>query len=159
MISVPVLRLSAMRSQSSYIFGDSEQWPPSWRWLLCPSNVLFSAASLTSKFPHNVALLMKKVLVRRYWDTRQQTPAHTQQLPERVYAMSVRHPLMVVATADRNILVYNLANPQVLPLNSCTLMKPSVWRKQRSQAPWTNQCIKVSLWAEGLSLHFGNASQ
>ncbi len=49
----------------------------------------------------------------RYWDTRQQNPAHTQQLPERCYAMSVRHPLMVVATADRNIVVYNLANPQV----------------------------------------------
>jgi mRNA export factor len=48
----------------------------------------------------------------RYWDTRQQNPAHTQQLPERCYAMSVRHPLMVVATADRNIVVYNLANPQ-----------------------------------------------
>ncbi|CAK9270188.1 unnamed protein product [Sphagnum jensenii] len=48
----------------------------------------------------------------KYWDTRQQNPAHTQQLPERCYAMSVRHPLMVVATADRNIVVYNLANPQ-----------------------------------------------
>ncbi|BBN12217.1 mRNA export factor [Marchantia polymorpha subsp. ruderalis] len=48
----------------------------------------------------------------KYWDTRQQAPAHTQQLTERVYAMSVRHPLMVVATADRNIAVYNLANPQ-----------------------------------------------
>ena len=30
----------------------------------------------------------------------------------RLYTMDVRHPLMVVGTADRNILVYNLANPQ-----------------------------------------------
>lgn len=49
----------------------------------------------------------------RYWDLRQQTPVHTQQLPERCYAMSVRYPLMVVATADRNIVVYNLQSPQV----------------------------------------------
>lgn len=48
----------------------------------------------------------------KYWDTRQATPAHTQQLPERPYSMSVRHPLMVVATADRSIIVYNLAAPQ-----------------------------------------------
>ncbi|CAK9216548.1 unnamed protein product [Sphagnum troendelagicum] len=46
------------------------------------------------------------------WDLRQQNPAHTQPLPERCYTMSVRHPLMVVGTADRNILVYNLASPQ-----------------------------------------------
>lgn len=48
----------------------------------------------------------------KYWDLRQQTPAHTQALPERPYSMSVKHPLMVVATADRNIIVYNLASPQ-----------------------------------------------
>ncbi len=42
----------------------------------------------------------------RYWDTGQQNPAHTQQSPEQCYAM-------VVATVDRNIIVYNLANPQV----------------------------------------------
>ncbi|CAI0473909.1 unnamed protein product [Linum tenue] len=48
----------------------------------------------------------------RYWDTRQQTPVHTQQLPERCYAMTVRYPLMVVGTADRNIVVFNLQNPQ-----------------------------------------------
>jgi len=42
----------------------------------------------------------------KYWDTGQQNPAHTQQSPEQCYAM-------VVATVDRNIIVYNLANPQV----------------------------------------------
>lgn len=50
----------------------------------------------------------------RYWDLRQQTPALTVALPERLYTMDVRHPLMVVGTADRNILVYNLANPQTV---------------------------------------------
>ena len=50
----------------------------------------------------------------KYWDLRQSTgtPACTLNLPERVYAMSVVYPLMVVATADRSIHVYNLKNPQ-----------------------------------------------
>ena len=42
---------------------------------------------------------------------RSPTPAHTQQLPERVYAMDVKHPLLVVGTADRNITVFNMSNP------------------------------------------------
>ena len=50
----------------------------------------------------------------RYWDTRQPNPVHTQQLPDRCYALTVRHPLMVVGTADRNLIVFNLQNPQVL---------------------------------------------
>lgn len=50
----------------------------------------------------------------RYWDTRQSNPVHTQQLPDRCYALTVRHPLMVVGTADRNLIVFNLQNPQVM---------------------------------------------
>ncbi|KAK2403939.1 Transducin/WD40 repeat superfamily protein [Trifolium repens] len=48
----------------------------------------------------------------KYWDTRLANPVHTQQLPDRCYAMSVRHPLMVVGTADRNLIVFDLKNPQ-----------------------------------------------
>ncbi|KVI01827.1 G-protein beta WD-40 repeat-containing protein [Cynara cardunculus var. scolymus] len=48
----------------------------------------------------------------RYWDLRQSNPVHTQQLPDRCYALTVRHPLMVVATADRNLIAFNLQNPQ-----------------------------------------------
>ncbi|KAK4564119.1 hypothetical protein RGQ29_006276 [Quercus rubra] len=48
----------------------------------------------------------------KYWDTRQSNPVHTQQLPDRCYALTVRHPLMVVGTADRNLVVFNLQNPQ-----------------------------------------------
>ncbi|KAI3869122.1 hypothetical protein MKX03_013391 [Papaver bracteatum] len=44
----------------------------------------------------------------RYWDLRQQTPVHKQQLPERCYSLSVKYPLMVVGTADRNLIVFNL---------------------------------------------------
>jgi hypothetical protein len=50
----------------------------------------------------------------RYWDLRQANPVHTQQLGERCYAMTVRYPLMVIGTADRNMIVYNLQSPQVM---------------------------------------------
>lgn len=45
----------------------------------------------------------------RCWDLRQPQPTATVQLPERCYAMDVRHPLMVVATAERKVCTYNLA--------------------------------------------------
>ncbi|KAL1534316.1 Poly(A)+ RNA export protein rae1 [Salvia divinorum] len=48
----------------------------------------------------------------RYWDLRQQNPTWVQQLPERCYALTVKHPLMVVGTADRNLVIFNLQNPQ-----------------------------------------------
>ncbi|KAL6279802.1 hypothetical protein ACE6H2_016683 [Prunus campanulata] len=48
----------------------------------------------------------------KYWDVRQPNPVHTQQLPECCYALSVRYPLMVVGTPDRNLIVFNLQNPQ-----------------------------------------------
>ncbi|CAN6543107.1 unnamed protein product [Malus baccata var. baccata] len=49
----------------------------------------------------------------KYWDLRQQTPIHTQALPECCYTLSLRYPLMVVGTADRNLIVFNLQNPQL----------------------------------------------
>lgn len=53
----------------------------------------------------------------RYWDTRQANPVHIQQLPERCYALTVNYPLMIVGTADRNLVVFNLQNPQVIVLS------------------------------------------
>jgi mRNA export factor len=48
----------------------------------------------------------------RYWDLRSPSPAHTHTLPERCYALSVAYPLLVAATAERHIQVFNLAaNP------------------------------------------------
>eukprot|EP01116_Phalansterium_solitarium_P001219 TRINITY_DN10997_c0_g1_i1.p1 TRINITY_DN10997_c0_g1~~TRINITY_DN10997_c0_g1_i1.p1 ORF type:complete len:353 (+),score=84.85 TRINITY_DN10997_c0_g1_i1:102-1160(+) len=49
----------------------------------------------------------------KYWDGRTSNPTHTAQLPERVYCMDVSSPLMVVGTADRNIIVFDLRKPQV----------------------------------------------
>jgi mRNA export factor len=47
----------------------------------------------------------------KYWDCRQPNPAAQVTLPERAYSMDVRHPLAVVATAEKHICIYNLANP------------------------------------------------
>lgn len=44
----------------------------------------------------------------RYWDLRQPNPVHTQPLPERVYAMDIRYPLLVVALAARKIQVQSI---------------------------------------------------
>ncbi|CAD5312843.1 unnamed protein product [Arabidopsis thaliana] len=49
----------------------------------------------------------------KYWDTRQGTPVHTQQLPDKCYALTVKESLMVVGTSDRNLLVFDLKNPQI----------------------------------------------
>lgn len=48
----------------------------------------------------------------KYWDLRQQNPAATIPLPERVYCMDVNYPLMVVATAERHVVIYDLKKPQ-----------------------------------------------
>ncbi|PON80992.1 Coatomer beta subunit [Trema orientale] len=48
----------------------------------------------------------------KYWDTRQASPVHNQPFPDRCYTLSVRHPVRVVGTADKNIIVFNLHYPQ-----------------------------------------------
>lgn len=47
----------------------------------------------------------------KYWDLRTNNPVVTVALPERCYYMDIVHPLAVVATADKQLIVYNLANP------------------------------------------------
>jgi len=51
----------------------------------------------------------------RFWSGQQPTPVATLQLPERVYSMDVKYPLLVVGCADRHLLVYNLQNIQQNP--------------------------------------------
>lgn len=50
----------------------------------------------------------------KYWDGKSSSPAATLTLPERAYATDVRYPLMVVATADKKMVVVNLTNPQTI---------------------------------------------
>ncbi|KYQ91989.1 WD40 repeat-containing protein [Tieghemostelium lacteum] len=47
----------------------------------------------------------------KYWDLRQPNPALNVDLSERIYAMDCNSPLLVAATADKKIVVYDLNNP------------------------------------------------
>lgn len=47
----------------------------------------------------------------KYWDTRSPTAMATLQLSYRVNAMDVKHPMLVVATADRQIHVVDIRKP------------------------------------------------
>ena len=66
----------------------------------------------------------------RYWDLRQPNPVHTQQLPERVYSMDVRHPLLVVGLANRRIQV-GACYEQVPAPCFCHLSETCVWHGSR----------------------------
>jgi mRNA export factor len=50
----------------------------------------------------------------KYWDLRQPTPAFTLTLPERCYSLDVKGHLMVVATAEKQVQIFNLNTPSVL---------------------------------------------
>ncbi|PNH07150.1 hypothetical protein TSOC_006407 [Tetrabaena socialis] len=66
----------------------------------------------------------------RYWDTRSPTPAHTGQLPERVYAMDLRDDLLVIGTADRSLHALNVTQPQQI-------------KTLPSQLKWQTRCVSV----------------
>lgn len=48
----------------------------------------------------------------RYWDARSPTPQFSLAMPDRVYSVDVKYPVMVVATADKKFYVFNLDQPQ-----------------------------------------------
>ncbi|KAG8905911.1 hypothetical protein FRB99_007991 [Tulasnella sp. 403] len=47
----------------------------------------------------------------KYWDLRSPTPIASVTLPERCYSMDIQYPLLVVATAEKHIQMFNLSNP------------------------------------------------
>jgi mRNA export factor len=49
----------------------------------------------------------------KFWDMRQPNPVGVIEMPERVYDLDVRENLMVVATANRHIIAYNVAGQPV----------------------------------------------
>jgi len=51
----------------------------------------------------------------RFWSAQQQKPVATIQLPERVYAMDMKFPTLLVGTADRHILTFDLNKVQHNP--------------------------------------------
>lgn len=50
----------------------------------------------------------------RFWDHRQPKEMLKLPVPERVFAMDVRHPLLVLGLADRKMQVYDLRNPKAV---------------------------------------------
>mmetsp|Transcript_3188 Transcript_3188/g.3620 ORF Transcript_3188/g.3620 Transcript_3188/m.3620 type:complete len:360 (+) Transcript_3188:29-1108(+) len=48
----------------------------------------------------------------KFWDTRSPNPAGEFQLPERIHAMDVQGGLMVVATANRQLVIYDVSGAQ-----------------------------------------------
>ena len=67
-------------------------------------------AHVTTPSPSVVTGSWDKTL--KYWDTRTPNAVCTVQLAERVFAMDAVGQLLVVATADNQINVFNLQNPQ-----------------------------------------------
>jgi len=61
---------------------------------------------------HNYLLTGSWDKTLKYWDTRASSPVLSVTLPERVYCLDVVSPLLVVATAERHILIYDVKQPQ-----------------------------------------------
>ncbi|WIA16348.1 hypothetical protein OEZ86_007838 [Tetradesmus obliquus] len=65
----------------------------------------------------------------KYWDLRTPNPVFSYNLPERCYALDVKHPLLVVGTADRHLLVFNLQNPS------------APYKQLQSPLKWQTRCV------------------
>jgi len=65
----------------------------------------------------------------KFWDTRSPTPAGEFPLPERCYGLDVRGNLMVVATADRKLVVYDVSG------------QPREHSRQESPLKYQTRCV------------------
>jgi mRNA export factor len=61
----------------------------------------------------------------KYWDLQGAEPVGTLQCPERVYSMDIKDQLLVIATAERHILMVNLTNPTTIYK---TITSPLKWQ-------------------------------
>lgn len=65
----------------------------------------------------------------KFWDTRSPQPAGVFELPERVYAMDVRENLLVVATAGRHVMIYDVTS------------QPKEFARKESPLKFQTRCI------------------
>jgi len=65
----------------------------------------------------------------KFWDARQPNPVGTLQLPEKCYDLDVRDSLMVVATAGRQIISYNVQG------------QPQEHSRKESQLKFQSRCV------------------
>lgn len=76
----------------------------------------------------------------KYWDLRSPNPVGTAQLPERCYAMDTKGDLLVAATADRHVAIFNLSNPT-------TIFKQTV-----SPLKWQTRSISCFIDGKGYAI-------
>jgi mRNA export factor len=76
----------------------------------------------------------------KYWDCRQQTPVASVQCKERVYAMDTRDQLLVVATADRWVEIFNLNQPA------------TAYKQIQSPLKWQTRTISCFADATGFAI-------
>lgn len=79
----------------------------------------------------------------RYWDIRAPTgrPVGSVNLPERAYAMDVKHPLMVVGLAERKVVVYDVRKPA------------EVFQEKYSQLKYQTRCLAT--WPDSMGYVMG----
>ncbi|KAG9304958.1 hypothetical protein G9A89_003127 [Geosiphon pyriformis] len=76
----------------------------------------------------------------KYWDMRMSTPVLSVNLPERCYAMDLVFPLMVVATAERHVVVYNMLNPS------------QVYKTAQSPLKWQTRTVACFINGTGYAI-------
>ncbi|KAI8075704.1 WD40-repeat-containing domain protein [Thamnidium elegans] len=76
----------------------------------------------------------------KYWDLRSPQPIGTVALPERCYAMDTKGDLLVAATADRSVLIFNLSNPT-------TIFKQTI-----SPLKWQTRSISCFIDGQGYAI-------
>jgi len=76
----------------------------------------------------------------KYWDLRSSRPTASVTQPERVYCMDVIFPLMVVGTAERHLLIYDLRKPT------------TVFRQFQSPLKFQSRCISCFRDRSGFAL-------
>ncbi|KAK2079795.1 Poly(A)+ RNA export protein rae1 [Prototheca wickerhamii] len=89
---------------------------------------------------HNMLVTGSWDKTLKYWDLRSPNPVHTHQLPERCYGLSSSGNIMVAATAERHIQIFNLANPQ------------TPWKTEMSPLKFQTRCVACFPDAKGYLL-------
>lgn len=77
----------------------------------------------------------------KFWDGRSPNPSGVLDMPERVYAMDVRDNLMVVATADRKLITYDVSGPQ-----------PREHDRKESPLKFQTRCVSCFVDATGFAV-------
>ncbi|ORX49048.1 WD40 repeat-like protein [Hesseltinella vesiculosa] len=76
----------------------------------------------------------------KYWDLRSPQPIGTVQLPERCYTMDTTGPLLVVGTAEKHVLLFDLNNPT------------TIFKQAQSPLKWQTRSISCFTNGKGYAI-------